>query len=113
MERYHAMEWLNFISSELHKGLSAFFNPGLNAEAKTSMFAKLDTRLGFLNEHLQTHPYILGSEYSLVDAYAYNILRWTKGLKIDISKFPGILGMMEKVSQRPSVRAALEGEGLT
>src|SRR5665213_2682021 len=28
-ERYRAMEWLNFVATELHKSLSAFFNKAL------------------------------------------------------------------------------------
>lgn len=112
-ERYRAMEWLNFTASELHKNIGAFFNAQLNEEAKTSMRAKVDTRLEFVNEHLQkTGGYFLGAEFSMIDAYVYNILRWTKGVKIDISKFPAILGFMEKMSQRPTVRAAVEAEGL-
>lgn len=111
-ERYHAMEWLNFVSTELHKGLGAFFNKSLNDDAKASMLDKLNVRLDFLNSHLQTHSFVLGNEFSAVDAYIYNIIRWAAPLKIDITKYTAILGLMEKVGTRPSARAAVEAEGL-
>jgi glutathione S-transferase len=34
MARYRLMEWLNFITSELHKGFSPLFNPAMPEEAK-------------------------------------------------------------------------------
>ena len=111
-ERYKAMEWLNFISSELHKGLGAMFNPKLDGEAKDNVISKIQKRLAFMNTHLEKNEYILGKEFSLADVYFYNILRWAGPLKIEMSAHPAVLGLMEKVSLRPSARAAIEGEGL-
>ena len=34
IERYRLMEWLNFITTELHKGFSPLFNPAMPEEAK-------------------------------------------------------------------------------
>ncbi len=110
MERYHAMEWLNFVSTELHKGLGAFFNQQLNEEARKTMTGKLNARLQFLDEHLQKNEYVLGSQFSVVDAYIFNIMRWTGPLKVDVTAYKAILGFMEKVGARASVRAAIEAE---
>lgn len=112
IERYRAMEWLNFISTELHKGLGAFFNPIIKDEVRESLLSKLNVRLKFLDEQLLKTPYVLGAEFSVVDAYVYNIMRWAQPLKVDLTAYKGILGLIDKVSSRPSVRAALEGEGL-
>jgi glutathione S-transferase len=111
-ERYRAMEWLNFVSTELHKGLGAFFNKKLNEEARTVMMEKLQMRLAFLNNHLKTHPFVLGSEFSVIDGYVFNIVRWAGPLKVDLSQHTAILGLLEKVGMRPSARAAIEAEGL-
>ena len=112
MERYRAMEWLNFIATELHKGMGSLFNVALNEEARKSITDKLNLRLEFLNNHLKANSYMLGSEFSVVDAYVYNIIRWTAATKVNVSQFPAILGFMEKMSARPHVRAAVEAEGL-
>lgn len=112
MERYRAMEWLNFVATELHKGMGSLFNGALNEEARKSITDKLNLRLEFLNNHLKANSYMLGSEFSVVDAYVFNIIRWTVPTKINVSQFPAILGFMEKMSARPHVRAAVEAEGL-
>ncbi len=112
MERYRAMEWLNFIASELHKGFGVLFTPNLDPAAKKSFTDKLQGRLAFIDVHLLSHKYFLGSEFSAVDAYAYNVLTWSRPLHIDISTHKGILGFMERMNERPSVQAAIEAEGL-
>jgi len=43
MERYRVMEWLNFITSELHKGYSPLFNPKMPGEAKEIFVEMFDT----------------------------------------------------------------------
>ena len=52
MERYRLMEWLNFITSELHKGFSPLFNPAMPEEAKVLARAKLSDRLGWVDTQL-------------------------------------------------------------
>ncbi len=111
-ERYKAMEWLNFVATELHKGFSALFNPALQGEAKEKVIEKLQKRLSVVNSHLKESTYFLGSEFSLVDAYAYNILRWSRVLKVDITPHTAILGFLERLSTRPSVQTALQTEGI-
>src|SRR4051812_3198560 len=112
-ERYHAMEWLNFVATELHKGFSVLYNKAINEEGRQSVIERLHVRLDFLNTHLlKTGGFVLGAEFSAVDAYVYNIVRWSKPHKVDISNYAGILGLMEKVGNRPSTRAALDAEGL-
>jgi glutathione S-transferase len=112
-ERYRAMEWLNFIATELHKGFSPLFYPHLlNEEAMKSTHEKLQMRLGLLNQQIEKHSYILGNEFSAVDAYAYNILRWSRMLKVNLDGHAAILAFMEKVGARPSVHAAVEAEGI-
>jgi glutathione S-transferase len=112
-ERYRAMEWLNFIATELHKGFSPLFYPQLlNEEALKSTHEKLQMRLGLLNQQIEKTGYILGSEFTAPDAYAYNILRWARMLKVNLESHPAILGFMEKISARPSVHASVEAEGI-
>lgn len=111
-ERYRAMEWLNFVSTEIHKGFSPMFNPALADDAKKILQEKLTLRLEYLNNHFSNSDYMLGNQFSVVDAYTYNVLRFARPLKIDLGKFPTVLGFMEKIQSRPSVRASIEAEGL-
>ncbi|HMN67955.1 MAG TPA: glutathione transferase GstA [Bdellovibrionales bacterium] len=110
MERYHAMEWLNFIATELHKGFGTLFNPALGDEGRRAVIERLQLRLKYFNEHMATNQFVLGAEFSIADAYAYNVLRWATPLKVDISGYAAILGFMERVAGRPAVRMAVDVE---
>lgn len=112
MERYHAMEWLHFVSTELHKGLGTFFNPKVNEEYRASVIDRLNLRFEYIANHLKKNNFVLGDKFSLIDAYLFTVLRWTGFLKVDITKWPELLGFMERVKARPSVQAALKAEHL-
>ena len=47
--RYKLQEWLNFIGTELHKGFSPMFTPGMPEEAKTIAKARLTSRLQWVD----------------------------------------------------------------
>ena len=55
---------------------------------------------------------MLGSKFSAVDAYAFTILNWHGVLQIDMTKWPVLMGYMEKMKTHPSVHQALKSEGL-
>lgn len=110
MERYHAMEWLNFVATEFHKGIGMFFNPALTDDVKKALTERLGGRFKVFDAHVQKGEWILGSQFSIVDAYAFTVLRWAHYVKIDLSAYRGILGFMERVQNRPAVAAALEAE---
>ena len=111
MERYRAMEWMNFIATEFHKGIGACFNPAMTEEVKKATVEnKLNPRLKFFDEHLQKNKWVVGSDFSIADAYAFTILRWTHPLKIDLTPYKNILAFMERVQSRPAVAAAIEAE---
>ncbi|STY12523.1 glutathione S-transferase [Legionella pneumophila] len=40
-KRYHTLEWLNYISTELHKSLGMFFNPTVSEEIKSKILTPL------------------------------------------------------------------------
>ncbi len=88
------------------------FKPALADDAKKILQEKLTLRLEYLNNHFSNSDYMLGNQFSVVDAYTYNVLRFARPLKIDLGKFPKVLGFMEKIQSRPSVRASIEAEGL-
>lgn len=112
MERYRFQEWLTFVSSELHKGLGALFNPKLSDEAKQVLKERVATRLAWFDKELTGRDYLAGSRFSAPDAYAFTVLRWTNPLKVDLSPYPNIRAYMDRVAARPKVQDALRAEGL-
>ena len=112
-ERYAAMEWLNYISSELHKGYSPLFYAHVhNEEALKWNHEKIAKRLSLLDSHLANNDYILGSDFSVVDAYAYNILRWSNITKVDLTPYTNIKSFITRMNERPTVKAAVAAEGI-
>lgn len=112
MERYRFQEWLTFVSSELHKGIGALFNPKLSDETKQVLKEKLAPRLAWLDKELAGRDFLTGSRFSAADAYAFTVLRWTNPLKVDLAAYPNIRAFMDRVAARPKVQEALRAEGL-
>lgn len=110
-ERYRFLEWLTFISSELHKGMSPLFH-SLSAEAKAATKEKLATRFAILEKALTGRDYLTGSQFTAADAYAFTILNWTGMLSIDLQPFPAVRAFMDRVAARPAVQEAMRAEGI-
>ncbi len=111
-ERYRLEEWLNFIATEMHKGLSPLFNPNVPEAWQKVIKDNIATRFDFLTKSLQGKPYLMGESFSVADGYLFTILNWTNFVKIDLGKWPALKAYLERVAARPAVRAALKAEGL-
>lgn len=112
MERYRLQEWLNYISSEIHKGFGPLFNPATPEEMKTATKARLAKRFGFAATALEGRDYLMGDTFTVADAYLFTMLRWTHSSGIDISPWPALGKYIERVAARPAVIATLKAEGL-
>lgn len=111
-ERYKQLEWLSFISSEVHKNIGSFFNPAQTAEWRKGVEAILERRLGWLEKELGDKPYLSGEAFTAADAYLFVVLNWTKMTGYDLDRFPGLVAFRARVAARPQVLAALKAEGL-
>ena len=112
MARYRLAEWLNYISSEIHKQLSPFFNPRLPPEWRENQVNLLSKRFDFLSDRLKSHPYLMGDHFTVADSYLFTVLNWSNHLKIDLSKWPALTDYLGRIAGRPAVQAALKSEGL-
>ncbi len=111
-ERYLLQEWLNFIATELHKGLSPLFKPNVPEAWQQVVKDTIAARFDFLTKRLQGKPYVMGESFTVADGYLFTILNWTNFLKIDLGKWPALKAYQERIAARPAVRAALKAEGL-
>lgn len=111
-ERYRLQEWLNFITSELHKQFGPFFAANTPAEYKPILRDKLGRRLDWLAGQLEGKDYLMGSQFTVADAYLYTILRWSPFVGIELAKWPVVAAYKARVEARPHVREALLAEGL-
>lgn len=111
-ERYHLQEWLNFISSEIHKGYSPLFNPKMPEEAKTIFKERLAGRLNIAAKALEGKEFLMGKAFTVADAYLYTVLRWSPRMNVDLSPWLVLQTYMVRIAARPAVKTAMAEEGL-
>ncbi|MBK5142403.1 glutathione transferase GstA [Budviciaceae bacterium BWR-B9] len=111
-EYYHAIEWLNFVSTELHKGFSPLFNPQTPEEYKKIAKEKLLKQFTYVDSVLEKQDYVLGASFSVADAYLFTVTRWAAAVKLDLSALKSLAAYMERIAARPATAAALKAEGL-
>jgi glutathione S-transferase len=112
IERYRLLEWLGFISTEIHKGFGPLWNPATPDAVKTATKERLATRFAYLDEALGKQPFLMGDKFTIADAYLFTVVNWTNFHGIDLSPFPNLQAFQARVSARPAVQQALEAEGL-
>ncbi|MFO1339598.1 MAG: glutathione transferase GstA [Burkholderiaceae bacterium] len=112
MARYRLMEWLNFITSELHKSFSPLFNPAMPEDGKAVYRARLLDRLGWVDSQLEGKAYLMGDQFTVADAYLFTVSNWCGAVNLDISGLKHLAAYRARVAARPAVQAAMEAEGL-
>jgi len=110
LERYRVLEWLSFISSELHKGFTPLFRPTTPAAYRDIAIENLRKRFAWLDEVLADRAYLHGGAFTVADAYCYTIMMWSHLHKLDLSEWPRLTAYLDRIGQRPSVKAALAAE---
>ena len=110
--RYKMQEMLNFITSEMHKGMGAFFNPAMNDGWRQATTDRLGVRLDWLAKQLEGKQYLMGDKFTVADAYLFTILNWAGPSKFDMGKWPSLQEYHKRVAARPKVQEALKAEGL-
>jgi len=110
MDRYRIQEWLTFISTELHKAHSPLFKATTPDETKLAQKDLIGRRLDFVAKHLDGKQYLMGDVFTAADAYLFTILRWSKGVNVDLGKWPTLPPYIDRISARPAVAAAMEAE---
>ena len=112
IDRYRVQEWLHFIGTELHKSFGALFNKATPDATKETAKANITRRLAYLNDRLAGKQYLMGSNFTVADAYAFTIVNWTNFVGIDLKPYPNLAAYMARVAARPKVLETLKSEGL-
>ena len=91
-ERYKLLEWLNFITTELHKNIGPMFSPVLADDAKAFFKDRAMGKFKYLETALAGHDYLMGKQFTVADGYLFTMLMWaTDRLKFDLSELPNLL----------------------
>jgi len=112
LERARLQEWLNYITSELHKTFTPLFDQKADPAVKEYFQNVLSKKLDWLNGALTGKTYLTGNDFTIADAYAFVVLNWTNFIGVDLAKWPAIQAFQARVAARPKVQEALAAEGL-
>lgn len=110
MAHWRALETLNFIATELHKGFSPLFKHP-STDVRERQVQLLANRFGLLEGKLGDKDYLLG-DFSVADAYAFVMFTWARKFEIDLSVNPKLIAYFKRVMARPAVQQTLQEEGL-
>ena len=111
IERFRLIEWLVFISTEIHKGFGPLWAK-VNDEAVAAGRKRLEARFDYLNDRIAGKKFLFGDHFTVADAYLFTVLGWSKFHKIDLARWPNVQAYVTGIAERPSVREAMTAEGL-
>jgi glutathione S-transferase len=111
-ERYRLCEWLNFTTSEVHKKhIWMVFSSKTTPEMKAWGRETAPAMLAHVAKHLENRDYLLGSRFTVADAYMFWALFVAPHGGISLNPYPALKAYVERIHARPSVVAALAFEG--
>jgi glutathione S-transferase len=114
LNRYRTLEWLSFISSDLHKGCGPLFNAKLPQAIKDEFFKPvLKNKIAMLDQHFSNHQYLLDKQFTCADSYLFVVLSWLHHFNIELTEWPNVARYFAEVMGRPAVQKALKEEGIS
>jgi glutathione S-transferase len=109
-ERVRLQEWLNFLATELHKGLVPLYALDTPADYKPVARRKLEARLAYVEKELTGREYLLDA-FSVADGYLFYCLRsYQRVTRSELA--PSSRAYFERIGARACVQAALVAEGI-
>jgi glutathione S-transferase len=112
-ERFRVLQWLTFVSSELHKQFSPWlFHQETADTTRQAVKGKIATRFAELDAHFAGNEWLAGGAFTVADAYLFAIVNWVPWVGMNLAPYPRLAAFMDRMRARPQVRAALEAEGL-
>lgn len=111
-DRYKVLEWVGFVSTEIHKGFGPLWNPTTPDEVKQATKDRLFQRFAYVDGQLAGRSYLTGEQFTVADAYLFTVVNWTNFHGLSLEAYPNLAAFMGRVAARPKVQEALQAEGL-
>ncbi|WP_420005995.1 glutathione transferase GstA [Arenibacterium sp. LLYu02] len=112
-ERARLHEALNWISAELHKSFSPLFRASSTEAEKSAARGTVAKNFDRIEAQLADgRTWIVGNRFSVADASLFVVANWANFTEIDLSRWPHLAGLVERVAARPAVQKAMKAEGL-
>ncbi len=108
LARYRLQEWLNYLTSEIHKSLGLLFDKSITDDFRQAVTDKVGKRFAWIAKQLEGKQYLMGDTFTVADAYLFTLLTWHDWLKLDIAP---LQAYFDRVKARPKVAEVLKAEG--
>nr|WKF60324.1 Glutathione S-transferase GST-6.0 [Paraburkholderia busanensis] len=120
MDRYRLLEWLNFLTSEIHKGFIPLLYAVAAGKYVDTAKPKLESRFAWVDRQLSGRQFLMGDVFTIADAYLFALTGWGKAAwmksvynaDIDFTSLGNVQAWYERVRNRPAVQRVLREEGL-
>jgi glutathione S-transferase len=112
LERVRLQEWLNFLTSEIHKGFSPLFSADTPEDYKPVVRKRLAGRFDWLSKELDGRDFLMGDRFTVADGYLFTLLGWLPFVGMNLQEWPVLKAYRERIAGRPAVKEALKAEGL-
>lgn len=112
--RFRVLEWLSFVSSDVHKSFSPLFDTRVPDDIKAEIFIpNLKKKLTFIETQLPNKTYLMGDTFTLPDCYLFTVMRWLRKFKIELQEWPNLAKYFDNLKNRESIKQSLEEEEIT
>ncbi len=109
--RYRVLEWVNYITTELHKSFSPLFSDAAGDETKHFFREAIARKFDYVDRQLAARSFVMGDTLTIADPYLFVMARWGDRL-IGLDNWPNLTAFHDRMLERPSVRNVLRFEGL-
>ena len=112
MERVRLQEWLNYLTSEVHKTFGSLFAPNMPEEWKKVVMGNVEKRMDYLSKALDGKQFLMGDQFTVAEGYLFTLLGWTRFFNVDLNRWPVLAAYAGRCCMRPKVLEAMKAEGM-
>lgn len=112
MAKWHFLEMLHFLATDVHKAFAPLFAPGLPDDAKPALIAVITAKFDLLERFLGDREFLVGNSFTIIDAYGFLLCNWLGFFGLDIGRWPQLKAYHARLAARPTVERALKEQGL-
>lgn len=114
-------KWLAFFTGDVHPAFYPFFRPNrytTSTDEKTIALTKeasytlVDKVFSHLNKHLEGKNYIVDDRRTIVDPYAFAMIRWGRNLPKSLSDYRNIERFYQQMHADEGVKQAMSQQGI-
>ncbi len=119
-ERSDWYRWLAYLTSTTANDLYQWIYPerytdvpGTEAAVRGAATVRLDAAFDWLDRELGDREFLVGGRFGGADAFLWMLCRWSRHLDRPAFSRPNLGRYWDAIADRPSVRRALDVEGIT